>query len=82
MVDLGGHTITSGLVVELGEEDGLLPGIRNGTVTGYGYGVLLGPGTIHNVVEDMTLTLNAIAGVHFFVADDGRTGNTVRNNTF
>jgi CSLREA domain-containing protein len=92
VVDLGGHEITSGVILEPGEEDGLLPGIRNGghtnvvirngTVSGFGYGVLLGPGTTHNIVEEMMLTGNMLAGVHLFDADDGRNGNTIRNNTF
>ncbi len=52
----------------------------SGTVRGFGYGVLLGPGATHNVVERLTLFGNALAGVHLFDADDGRNGNTVRNN--
>ncbi|HEY3427958.1 MAG TPA: DNRLRE domain-containing protein, partial [Acidimicrobiia bacterium] len=90
VVDLNGHTITSGAIIEPGEEDGLLPGIRNGghtnvvirngTVSRFGYGVLLGAGTTHNVVEGMTLSGNILAGVYLFDADNGRTGNTVRNN--
>jgi parallel beta-helix repeat protein len=92
VVDLNGHTITSGVIIELGEEDALLPGvrngghsnvvIRNGTIAGFGYGVVLGPGTTHNIVEDLHLTGNALAGVYLFDADDGRNGNTVRDNHF
>ena len=90
VVDLNGHTITSGAIIEPGEEDGLLPGIRNGghtnvvirngTISKYGYGVLLGSGTTYNIVEDMTLSNNILAGVYLFDADNGRTGNTIRNN--
>jgi CSLREA domain-containing protein len=92
VVDLNGHTLTSGLLLEPGEEDALTPGIRNGsrsnvvirngTIAGFGYGVLLGAGGTHNVVEHMTLTNNALAGVYLFDADDGRNGNTIRDNTF
>jgi parallel beta-helix repeat protein len=89
VLDLNGHTVSSGMVLEPGEEDFLLPGIRsgypnviirNGTVTNYGYGVLLGPGSAHSVVENMTLYKNALAGVHLFDADNGRTGAVVRGN--
>jgi CSLREA domain-containing protein len=91
-VDLNGHTITSGAVLEPGEEDGLLAGIRNsghanvviknGTVRNFGYGVRLLAGARFGVVEGMTLEGNIVAGVELFDADDGRNGNTVRNNTF
>ena len=54
--------------------------IKNGTVVGFGYGVTLGAGVTHNVVEDMTVTGNVLAGIYLFDADNGRTGNTVRNN--
>jgi hypothetical protein len=47
-VDLNGHRIVSGTPIELGEEEGLLAGIRNaghanvviknGTVKNFGYG--------------------------------------------
>ena len=78
-------------MLEPGEEDALTPGIRNGypnvvirngTVTNFGYGVLLGPGAIHSVVQHMTLVRNALAGVQLFDADNGRIGNTVRDNGF
>ncbi len=55
--------------------------MRNGTVTGFGYGVLLTPGTTRVVVEGLTITRNAVSGIEFFDADNGRTGNTARNNT-
>ncbi|HEX7255365.1 MAG TPA: right-handed parallel beta-helix repeat-containing protein [Gaiellaceae bacterium] len=89
VLDLNGYTVSSGLVIELGEEDGLTPGIRNsypnvvirnGVVTNFGYGVLMGPGSAHGVVEDMTLYRNILAGVHLFDADNGRTGVVVRGN--
>lgn len=92
VVDLNGHTITSGLVLPAGQEEGFFPGIRNGgrtnvvirngTIVGFGYGVLLGPGTTRNVVENLSLTENVLAGVQLFDADDGRNGNTIRNNHF
>jgi parallel beta-helix repeat protein len=44
--------------------------------------VLLGPGTTRNIVEEMTLTGNALAGINLFDADDGRNGNTIRHNHF
>ena len=51
-------------------------------VTNFGYGVLLGPGSTHSVVEGMTLYRNALAGVQLFDADNGRNGNLVRGNRF
>ena len=92
VVDLNGHKITSGLIAEAGQETGLMSGIRNGsftnvvirngTVSGFGQGVTLGSGTTYNVIENMTLKNNAIAGVYLFDADNGRVGNTIRNNYF
>ncbi|WP_165821285.1 right-handed parallel beta-helix repeat-containing protein [Nocardioides gansuensis] len=91
VLDLNGHTVKSGLLLEAGQEDNLLPGIRNGypnveirngTVTNYGYGVLLGPGSVHSDVHHMTLTRNALTGVQLFDADNGRLGSTVRDNVF
>ena len=78
-------------MVEPGEEDGLPAGIRNsghtnvvirnGTVRGFGYGVLLTSGTTHNIVEDMTLDASILAGIELNDADDGRNGNLIRDNT-
>jgi CSLREA domain-containing protein len=92
VVDLNGRTISSGAIVEPGEEDGLLAGIRNagydnvtirnGTIRGFGYGVRLLPGTTYNVVEDLTLFGNVNAGVNLLDADNGRVGNIVRDNYF
>lgn len=92
VLDLGGHTITSGVSVVSGQETGLLSGIRNsgntnviirnGTVRGFGYGVMLTGGTTHNIVENMTLDANLLAGMELNDADDGRNGNTIRNNLF
>ena len=91
MLDLNGHTVSSGFVLEPGEEDNLTPGIRNGypnveirngTVTNYGYGVLLGPGSVHSDVHHMTLVRNALTGVQLFDADNGRLGATVRDSVF
>jgi CSLREA domain-containing protein len=91
-VNLNGHTISSGVPIELGEESGLLAGIRNaghanvviknGTVRNFGYGVRLMAGTRFNIIENMTLEGNVIAGVELFDADDGRNGNIIRNNHF
>jgi CSLREA domain-containing protein len=91
-VDLNGKTLSSGIIVEPGEEDGLLAGIRNagfdnvviknGTVRGFGFGVRLLPGTTFNVVEDMDFFGNVNAGVELYDADNGRNGNIVRNNYF
>src|SRR5918999_2061194 len=91
VVDLNGHTIhPPATFVDPGEEDGLLSGvrnsghtnvvIRNGTVRGYGYGVMLTGGTTRNVIEHMTLDANLLAGIELNDADDGRNGNTIRNN--
>jgi CSLREA domain-containing protein len=92
VIDLNGHTVRSGLVIEPGEEDGLFAGIRNsghanvvirnGTVRDFGYGVRLMGGAVFNVIESVTFHNNINAGVEMFDADDGRNGNTVRNSTF
>ena len=50
-----------------------------GGVKEFGYGVLLA-GTTFNVVENLIVQQNAMAGVELNDADDGRHGNTVRNN--
>ena len=91
VLDLNGHTVRSGMIVEPGEEDGLLAGIRNsghrnvvirnGTVQNYGYGVLLTSGTTFNLVQGMTLDANMLAGIELNDADDGRNGNEIRGNT-
>ncbi|HEV2950708.1 MAG TPA: right-handed parallel beta-helix repeat-containing protein, partial [Actinomycetota bacterium] len=91
VLDLNGFTVSSGLILELGEEDGLTPGIRNGypnveirngTVTNFGYGVLLGPGSIQSEVHHLTFVRNALTGVQLFDADNGRVGNWVHDNVF
>lgn len=90
VVDLNGKTLRSGLVVEPGAEEGIPAGIRNsghtnvritgGTVENFGFGVQLTAGTTYNVVEGLTLRGNVISGVQIADADNGRNGNTVRNN--
>ncbi|GIF74973.1 right-handed parallel beta-helix repeat-containing protein [Asanoa siamensis] len=73
-------------------ELGLPAGIRNagfanvvvegeGTIRSFGYGVQLMAGTRFNVVEDLTVTRNATAGIELWDADDGRNANVVRRNT-
>jgi parallel beta-helix repeat protein len=94
VVDLNGHTIDGPdyLLGNLtGQEEGFPPGIRvsgktnvivrNGTVQEFGYGVMLTAGTTRTVVEGLTVLRNAMSGIELFDADDGRNGNTVRNNT-
>ncbi|HEV2951533.1 MAG TPA: right-handed parallel beta-helix repeat-containing protein, partial [Actinomycetota bacterium] len=54
------------------------PGCEGG-VREFGYGVLLA-GTTFNVVENLHMHTNAMAGVELQDADDGRNGNTIRNN--
>ena len=56
--------------------------IRNGTVKNFGYGVMLTGGTTFNVVENLTLDGHMLAGMELNDADDGRNGNTIRNNLF
>ncbi|MBK9053061.1 MAG: right-handed parallel beta-helix repeat-containing protein [Chloroflexi bacterium] len=92
ILDMNGHTLSSGMIVEPGEEDGLLAGIRNvnndnviirnGTVTKYGYGVRLMAGATYNVVENMNFVGNVNAGVELYDADNGRIGNIIRHNVF
>ncbi len=91
-IDLNGHTISGGILLEPGEEEGLFAGIRNsghenvvikgGTITNFGFGVRLLGGARFNVVEDIVFNGNAIAGVELLDADDGRNGNVVRTSTF
>ena len=50
-----------------------------GGVKEFGYGVLLA-GTTFNVVENLIVQQNAMAGIELNDADDGRHGNTIRNN--
>lgn len=92
IIDLNGHTISSGLAIEPGEEDGLVAGIRNsghsnvivrnGAIRNFGYGVRLLAGARYNVVENMTLINNINAGLELFDADDGRNGNLIHHNVF
>ena len=96
VLDLNGHTVDGPdylLGNITGQEEGFPAGIRNAGHTNvlitsskpgamvkeFGYGVLLG-GTTHNVVENLTIQQNAMAGVELNDADDGRHGNTIRNN--
>ena len=58
----------------LGEKPGCQGGVKE-----FGYGVLLA-GTTFNVVENLHITINAMAGVELQDADDGANGNTVRKN--
>jgi parallel beta-helix repeat protein len=90
VIDLNGHKITSGSLVDPGEQEGLISGvrssgktnvvIRNGTIKGYG--VLLTGGTTRHVLEDLTLDGNLLAGVELNDADGGRNGNTIQDNLF
>jgi CSLREA domain-containing protein len=91
-VDLGGHTIDGLNYLLTGEEDGLPAGIRNvshanvrihnGTVQEFGQGVQLMAGATFNVVENLTIRANAVAGVELLDADNGNVGNTIRDNLF
>ena len=93
VVDLNGHTIDGPnylLENASGQEEGFPAGIRisdrtnvivrNGTVQEFGWGALLTSGTTHSVVDNLEIYRNAVAGVEFFDADDGRSGNTVRDS--
>jgi CSLREA domain-containing protein len=93
VLDLNGHTIDGPdyLLGNIsGQEEGFPAAIRssghtnviirNGTVQQFGYGVLLTGGTTRHVVENLTVLRHAMSGIELFDADDGRTGNTIRNN--
>ena len=93
VVDLDGHTIDGPdylLGNITGQEEGFPAGIRvsghdnvivrNGTVQEFGWGVLLTAGTTRAVVENLTVLRNATSGIELFDADNGRIGNTIRNN--
>jgi parallel beta-helix repeat protein len=53
--------------------------IRNGTIQEFDHGVLIGLGTMRNVVETLTIRLNQIAGVELSGAGTHR--NRIRSNT-
>ena len=93
VIDLNGHTISGPDYIlgnVSGQEEGFPAGIRvsgqsnvvvrNGTVKAFGWGVLLTPGTTRTVIENLSISRNAVSGVELFDADNGRTGNTIRNN--
>ncbi len=89
-LDLNGHTIDGLNYLLIGQEEGLPVGIRNvghenviirnGTVQEFGQGVSLMAGARFNVVRDLVVRTNAVAGIELWDADDGRNGNTIRNN--
>jgi CSLREA domain-containing protein len=81
-LDLDGHTIDgTGLAVGVlnNGHDNVV--ITNGFVQEFDFGVQLGDGTAGNVVHGLTLQLNQEAAVQLVDADNGTTGNTIRDNT-
>lgn len=77
-IDLNGHSVVgAGLGAGIRNDgfDGVT--IRNGTVQGFDYGVLLNPGTAGNVVAALALTANQIAGVQL----DGAAQSVLRDST-
>ncbi|MGH9192454.1 MAG: right-handed parallel beta-helix repeat-containing protein [Acidimicrobiales bacterium] len=81
-LDLDGHTIDGtglGVGVLNNGHDNIT--ITNGFVQEFDFGVQLGDGTAGNVVSNLTLQLNQEAGIHLVDADDGTSGNTIRDNT-
>jgi parallel beta-helix repeat protein len=78
-VDLNGHTIDGvGLGAGVRNDGHSFVTVRNGTIQEFDQGVLLGPGTQLNVVEDLTAQANQVAGIELAGAGSG---NHVRDNT-
>jgi len=78
-IDLNGHTIDGTGLGAGGRNEGFaFVTVRNGTIQEFDQGVLLGPGTQINVVEDLTAQNNQVAGVELAGAGSG---NQVRDNT-
>jgi large repetitive protein len=78
-VDLNGHTIDGvGLGAGVRNDGHSFVTVRNGTIQQFDQGVLLGPGTQLNVVEDLAAQDNQVAGVELTGAGSG---NQVRDNT-
>ena len=81
-LDLGGHTIDgTGLGVGIVNNGFDSVTITNGIVQEFDFGVQLNDGTATNIVSNVTLQLNQEAAIHLVDADDGTSGNTIRNNT-
>jgi parallel beta-helix repeat protein len=80
-IDLDGHVIDG-----VGLEPGILnPGhdavtITDGHVREFDYGVMLNPGTAGNVVADVRVEVNQEAGIALADADQGGSGNVIREN--
>jgi len=84
-IDLNGHTI-DGTGVGAGVRNNGFQSVtvRNGTIQEFQQGVLLGPGTQINVVEDLTAQNNLVAGVELGAEEllgGAVSGNQVRDNT-
>ncbi|MGH3939687.1 MAG: right-handed parallel beta-helix repeat-containing protein [Pseudonocardiaceae bacterium] len=83
MVDLNGHTVDGvGLGVGIsnnGFDDVTITNSAGtpGTIKDFDYGVQLNSGTLRNVVQQLTIELNELAGVHLNNAGT----NQIRNNT-
>jgi parallel beta-helix repeat protein len=78
-IDLNGHTIDGvGLGAGVRNDGFSFVNVRNGTLQEFDHGVLLGPGTQINVVEDLTAQANQVAGVELAGAGES---NRVRDNT-
>ena len=81
-IDLDGHTVDgTGLGSGI-----LISGFRDVTVTGgtvqeFDFGVHFAVGAVRAIADDVTLQLNADAGVLLADADDGTTGATVRHSS-
>jgi large repetitive protein len=76
-LDLNGHTIEGtglGVGVRNNGHDGVT--IRNGTITKFDYGIVLGPGTLGNAVTGILLVETEWSAIHLVNAD----GNQIRHS--
>jgi large repetitive protein len=90
VIDLNGHTIDGVQVFGTGNEQGGPAGVRisghsnvvvrNGTLREFTFGVRITAASAYNVLDNLTITRNTMAGIELYDADDGRNGNTIRNS--
>lgn len=80
-IDLGGHTLAgTGLGAGILNDGFNYVTVRNGTIHGFSYGVMLNPGTAFNIVEETFISINLESGILLQDADDGLNGNIIRHN--
>ncbi|MBX3055537.1 MAG: right-handed parallel beta-helix repeat-containing protein [Anaerolineae bacterium] len=80
-IDLNGYTLSgTGLGAGILNDGFNYVTVRNGTIHGFSYGVLLNPGTAFNIIEETFISINLESGILLQDADDGLNGNIIRHN--